>query len=111
MDYAYACSDIVISRSGALTISELCIVGKPVIFVPSPNVVADHQTKNAFYLKSINACEIVDDNCAKKELIKTAFEILGNSEKIKQLKKNIFSLAKPDATKKIVNKLFTIKND
>jgi len=111
MNYAYACSDIVISRSGALTISELCIVGKPVIFVPSPNVVADHQTKNAFYLKSINACEIVDDNSAKKELIKTAFEILGNSEKIQQLKKNIFSLAKPDATKKIVNKLFTLKND
>ncbi len=111
MNYAYACSDIVISRSGALTISELCIVGKPVIFVPSPNVVADHQTKNAFYLKSINACEIVDDNCAKKELIKTAFEILGNSEKTQQLKKNIFSLAKPDATKKIVNKLFTLKND
>lgn len=111
MDYAYSCSDIVISRAGALAISELCVVKKAVIFVPSPNVVADHQTKNALSLKSINACEIVEDSNAVRDLIKTAFNILNDKRRIEKLKKNISSLAKPNATEKIVNKLIEIKND
>ena len=105
MNYAYASSDIIISRAGALAISELCVIGKPVILVPSPNVVEDHQTKNAIYLKSSGACEIIKDQNARKDLIKKSFQLLNDKNKIKKLKKNILLLSKPDATKKIVDKL------
>ena len=105
MNYAYASSDIIISRAGALAISELCVIGKPVILVPSPNVVEDHQTKNAIYLKSSGACEIIKDQNARKDLIKKSFQLLNDKNKIKKLKKNILILSKPDATKKIVDKL------
>ena len=105
MNYAYASSDIIISRAGALAISELCVIGKPVVLVPSPNVVEDHQTKNAEYLKSAGACEIIKDQNARKDLIKKSFQLLNDKNKIKKLKKNILLLSKPDATKKIVDKL------
>ena len=105
MNYAYASSDIIISRAGALAISELCVIGKPVVLVPSPNVVEDHQTKNAMYLKSASACEIIKDQNARKDLIKKSFQLLNDKNKIKKLKKNILLLSKPDATKKIVDKL------
>ena len=105
MNYAYASSDIIISRAGALAISELCVIGKPVVLVPSPNVVEDHQTKNALYLKSAGACEIIKDQNARKDLIKKSFQLLNDKNKIKKLKKNILLLSKPDATKKIVDKL------
>ena len=88
MNYAYASSDIIISRAGALAISELCVIGKPVVLVPSPNVVEDHQTKNALYLKSAGACEIIKDQNARKDLIKKSFQLLNDKNKIKKLKKN-----------------------
>ena len=106
MNYAYASSDIIISRAGALAISELCMVGKPVVLVPSPNVVEDHQTKNALYLKSTGACEVVKDQNARKDLIKKSFQLLNDKNKMSKLKKNISLLSKPNATKKIVDKLF-----
>jgi len=105
MNYAYASSDIIISRAGALAISELCVIGKPVILVPSPNVVEDHQTKNALYLKSAGACEIIKDENARRDLIKKSFKLLNDKNKIKKLKQNISLFSKPNATKKIVDKL------
>ena len=105
MNYAYASSDIIISRAGALAISELCVVGKPAILVPSPNVVADHQTKNALYLKLADACEIIKDESARKNLIKKSFQLLNDKNKMKKLKKNILLFSKPYATKKIVDKI------
>ena len=77
-------SDIIISRAGALAISELCVIGKPVVLVPSPNVVEDHQTKNAIYLKSSGACEIIKDQNARKDLIKKSFQLLNDKIKIKK---------------------------
>ena len=106
INYAYASSDIIISRAGALAISELCVIGKPVVLVPSPNVVEDHQTKNALYLKSTDACEVVKDQNARKDLIKKSFQLLNDKNKMSKLKKNISLLSKPNATKKIVDKLF-----
>ena len=74
MDYAYSVANIIISRAGAGTISELCIVGKPVILVPSPNVAEDHQTKNALKLESKNAAVMVKDNEVKETLVKKVLE-------------------------------------
>lgn len=89
MDLAYKLADVVISRAGAGTISELCLLEKPVILVPSPNVAEDHQTKNAKSLVDKNAALLVKDNATKTKLIQTALEIVVNDEKLKQLSENI----------------------
>ena len=78
MDYAYAAADVVVSRSGAGTVSELCLVGKPVIFVPSPNVAEDHQTKNARALESKGAALLVPDAVCREEGMRRAVELLGD---------------------------------
>ncbi len=101
MDLAYALADVVIGRAGALTISELCLVGKPIILIPSPNVAEDHQTKNALALVEKNAAILVKDTDAKKEMINAAFELLNNSKKKVELSKNIKQLAMPNAAEKI----------
>ena len=105
MDKAYAAADIVISRAGALTISELCIAGKPVIFVPSPNVAEDHQTKNAMALVEKGAAEIIADNEAIEMLVAKTLEILENTDRLAELGKNIKSMALPKATESIANKV------
>lgn len=108
MDLAYAVADVVVSRAGALSISELCLVGRPVIFVPSPNVAEDHQTKNAQALTQKEAALLVKDVEAKEFLVSTALELLKNNEKKGVLAANIKALGRPKATKDIVNELMTL---
>ncbi len=102
MDYAYAAADLIVSRAGAISVSELCLVGKPAIFVPSPHVAEDHQTKNAMALLEKNACILVKDQSAKTELVKTIVQTLNNEELCKKLSSNIKKLGLPNATEQIV---------
>ncbi len=111
MDFAFAVADIVISRAGAGTISELCLVKKPSILVPSPNVAEDHQTKNAMALTDKNAAILVKDIDAEKLLIKEAIKLSKNKEKLFSLSKNISQLAIYDSDKLIVNEIFKLKTD
>jgi UDP-N-acetylglucosamine--N-acetylmuramyl-(pentapeptide) pyrophosphoryl-undecaprenol N-acetylglucosamine transferase len=110
MNYAYACADVVISRAGALSVSELCLAGKPAILVPSPNVAEDHQTKNAMALVNENAAILVRDEEASNSLIKKVLELLRDENKQKELAKNILKLAKPNASKEIVSCLLLMVN-
>jgi UDP-N-acetylglucosamine--N-acetylmuramyl-(pentapeptide) pyrophosphoryl-undecaprenol N-acetylglucosamine transferase len=102
MDFAYAVSDVIISRAGALSVSELCIVGKPVILVPSPNVSEDHQTKNAKSLVDKKAAIHVNDVDSHTKLVELALELVDNERFCKELSTNIKKLAKPNAAKEIV---------
>lgn len=108
MDWAYATATVVISRAGALSVSELCLIGKPVIFVPSPNVAEDHQTKNANAIVSKNAAIMVKDVNANKLLIDQTIELIGNNNKRKILSKNIKALGKPNATNDIVKEIMKL---
>lgn len=101
MDYAYAAADLVISRSGACTVSELCLAGKPVIFVPSPNVAEDHQTKNARALVDKGAAEMVADADAVESCMDTALKLLNNPKKLKSLSVNIEKLAIADSADRV----------
>ncbi|MCK9254726.1 MAG: undecaprenyldiphospho-muramoylpentapeptide beta-N-acetylglucosaminyltransferase [Bacteroidales bacterium] len=92
MEYAFAVADIIISRAGASSISELCVVGKPTILVPSPNVSEDHQTKNALALSTINAAILIKDSEAREKLTKQCLELLKDEEYRKVLAKNIKKL-------------------
>jgi UDP-N-acetylglucosamine--N-acetylmuramyl-(pentapeptide) pyrophosphoryl-undecaprenol N-acetylglucosamine transferase len=104
MDLAYAAANIVISRAGAGTISELCIVGKPAILVPSPNVSEDHQTKNALALTRKNAAILVADENATQLLVPESIELINNEEQAAVLSKNIKALALPNAAITIATK-------
>jgi len=97
MDLAYAAADVIISRAGAGTIAELCVVAKPVILVPSPNVAEDHQTVNARSLKVKDAALIVTDAEAKARLMDTAIELVHNEDRCAELSTNIQQLAIIDA--------------
>lgn len=103
MDLAYKAADLVISRAGASSISELSLLAKPVILVPSPNVSEDHQTKNAMALVNKKAAILVTDNDANNLLIKTALETINDNEKLKSLSENILKLAQPDSANRIVD--------
>lgn len=103
MHLAYAAADLIISRAGAGSISELCVVGKPVILVPSPNVAEDHQTKNALAIVNKHAALMINDSEAVKELIPLAINTLNNAEKCAELSKNIKKLAITDASEKIAD--------
>lgn len=105
MDWAYAAADVVVSRAGALSVSELCLAAKPVVFVPSPNVSEDHQTKNAMALVNQQAALMVSDADAKSKLIPELNLLLGDPQKQAKLTASIALLAKPNATKEIVNEL------
>ena len=105
MDLAYAAADLVISRAGAGTISELCLVGKPSILVPSPNVAEDHQTKNALALVKKDAALMVRDGDINGKLFPLAFEVVRDEIKCKGLEDKIKLLAKPEATKTIVDEV------
>jgi len=102
MDLAYAASDIIISRAGAGTISELCVVGKPVIFIPSPNVAEDHQTKNAKFLEDKEAAILIREKNLNN--FDTKFEeLIKDKDKQQRLSENIKLLALPNATKQIAD--------
>lgn len=102
MDLAYAAAEVVISRAGALSVSELALARQPVIFVPSPNVTEDHQTKNAMALVEKHAARIVADKDARQQLADEALQLLNNKTEQNKLKKNIATLAKPNAATEIV---------
>lgn len=105
MDLAYASSDAVISRSGALAISELCIAGKPAILVPSPNVAEDHQTKNAMALVNEKAAIMIKDREARKKLVDEALKLVYDHQQSDRLSKNISALGRPHAAEEIVNEI------
>ncbi len=105
MDLAYAAADFIISRAGALSVSELCLVGKPVIFIPSPNVSEDHQTKNAMAIAKKNAALVIRENDLEEDFEQLFIELVQDEEKQKQLSENIKKLAKPEATKDIVSQI------
>ncbi|HJG70629.1 MAG TPA: UDP-N-acetylglucosamine--N-acetylmuramyl-(pentapeptide) pyrophosphoryl-undecaprenol N-acetylglucosamine transferase, partial [Bacteroides fragilis] len=97
MAAAYAAADLVISRAGAGSISEFCLLNKPVILVPSPNVAEDHQTKNALALVNKQAAIYVKDAEAENKLLPVALETIANAEKLSELSENIAHLALPDS--------------
>lgn len=105
MDLAYAVADVVISRSGALAVSELCIAKKPCILVPSPNVAEDHQTKNAMALVSKDAALMVRDKDAATILVDEALKLIFDEQRARRLADKIALLAKPEATEDIVNEI------
>jgi len=108
MDLAYAAADIVISRSGASSVSELCAAHKAVIFVPSPNVAEDHQTHNAMALVRKDAAMMVKDGEAVDTLMKTACDLIENKEKITLMECNIAGLALRDAAMTIADEVYRI---
>ncbi|ARN70332.1 MAG: undecaprenyldiphospho-muramoylpentapeptide beta-N-acetylglucosaminyltransferase [Bacteroidota bacterium] len=111
MDLAYAAADFIISRSGAGTISELCIVGKPVIFIPSPHVAEDHQTKNAQAIVQENAAVMIKESDLEQNFMTFWKGLIQDSKKQEILSKNIKKLALPQATSHIVNEIEQLLNE
>ncbi len=105
MDYAYAAADVVISRAGAISVSELCIVGKPVIFIPSPNVAEDHQTKNAMAVVNNNAALLIKEEDLDVDFENKFSQLIASPDKQKELGENIKKLALINATKEIVDEI------
>jgi UDP-N-acetylglucosamine--N-acetylmuramyl-(pentapeptide) pyrophosphoryl-undecaprenol N-acetylglucosamine transferase len=105
MDLAYAVADLVVSRAGAIAISELCLVGKPAILVPSPNVAEDHQTKNAMALVEKTAALLVRDNESHEKLADSIISLAGNNQLREQLSANIRQLSFPDAADHIADEI------
>lgn len=108
MDLAYAAADVIISRAGAGTIAELCVVKKPVILVPSPNVAEDHQTKNALALVQNNAAAFIADRDAEANLVDKALELLNDKATQKTLSDNIGKMAMPDADEVIAKEVMKL---
>lgn len=105
MDYAYSIADLVISRAGASSISELCLLAKPVILVPSPNVAEDHQTQNALALVKNEAAVMVKDADAVNTLIPKALELIKNDSMLEKLSENILKMAESDSAERIANEV------
>ena len=108
MDLAYACSDVIVSRSGASSISEICAARKAAIFVPSPNVAEDHQTHNAMALVDRNAALIVKDSEAEDKLFGTAMDLIHDDDRIREIEKNVAPLARLDAAGTIVDEIYKL---
>lgn len=110
MDYAYSIADLVISRAGASSISELCLLAKPVILVPSPNVAEDHQTKNAMALVKKNAAVMVGDAGAMEKMIPEALKLIRDEEKLASLSRNVFALAEKNSAERIAGEIVKLLN-
>ena len=108
MDLAYACADVLISRAGASSVSEICAAQKAAVFVPSPNVAEDHQTHNAMALVRQDAALIVRDAEAVEKLLPTALELLGDPERIRQISANVAPLARLDAAMTIAQEVYKL---
>lgn len=108
VDLAYAAADIIVSRAGAITISELCVVGKPLILIPSPNVAEDHQTKNAQALSSRNAAVLLPDDRAVEELGKTITDLYDNGRRCQLLSENILKMGTTSAARDIVDEILKL---
>ncbi|MBK8504261.1 MAG: undecaprenyldiphospho-muramoylpentapeptide beta-N-acetylglucosaminyltransferase [Saprospiraceae bacterium] len=110
MDLAYQCADLVICRAGALTVSEICGLGKASILVPSPNVTEDHQTANARAIVDQGAAEMILDDQAVQELIEISLEVIHDQNRLDELARNSLKLAKPNATDEIVREILKLIN-
>lgn len=110
MDLAYAAADVIVSRAGAISVSELCIVGKPVLFIPSPNVAENHQAKNALTVANEGAAYVLDEKDLAKDFSETIMLILESEKVQKNLSENIKKLALPGATVAIVDAMEKIIN-
>ena len=108
MEYAYAAADIVISRAGAMAIAELCVMKKPVLFVPFPYAAEDHQTVNAMSLVNKNAALMVKDSEAKEKLVPMIIELAKDDAKQNELKNNISELAIKNADERIAEEILKI---
>lgn len=108
MGSAYAAADLVISRAGAGSISEFCLLGKPVILVPSPNVAEDHQTKNALALVEKQAALYVKDSEAIENLLKIANYTVNDADQLKSLSHNILKMALPDSAEIIAKEVIKL---
>ncbi|ATA72339.1 undecaprenyldiphospho-muramoylpentapeptide beta-N-acetylglucosaminyltransferase [Capnocytophaga sp. H4358] len=111
MDFAYASADVIISRAGASSVSELCIVGKPVIFIPSPNVAENHQTKNAQAIAKKQGCVLIRESELDAQFETTFSQLILDENQQKNLSENIKKLAQPNATKDIVDIIFKLFKD
>lgn len=111
MDLAFAAADIIVSRAGAGTISELCLVGKPVILVPSPNVAEDHQTKNAMALAERDAAIMLTDETAEKVLVSEAIKLMADRQKREMLSNNIIKMAERDADLRIATEVLKLAGE
>ena len=109
MNLAYAISDLVISRAGALTLSELLVCGMPSILLPLPTATADHQTKNAETIVQAGAAIMINQkNIDNNILGNTILELIKDKDKLSKMRKNALQLAKPNATKNIVKKILEV---
>ena len=108
MENAYSAADLVISRAGAGSISEFCLLEKPVILVPSPNVAEDHQTKNALALVNKHAAIYVKDSEAQEKLLNTAIQTVNNTEKLRELSQNIAQLALKNSADRIADEVLKL---
>ncbi|HZY26601.1 MAG TPA: UDP-N-acetylglucosamine--N-acetylmuramyl-(pentapeptide) pyrophosphoryl-undecaprenol N-acetylglucosamine transferase, partial [Bacteroidales bacterium] len=108
MDYAYAAADIIVSRAGAGTISELCLVGKPAILIPSPNVAEDHQTRNAEALSKRDAAMLIPDIKAVKVLVDEAIKLISDKSRRDKYSENILKMADRDADVRIAEEIFKL---
>jgi len=107
----YATADLVISRAGASSISELCLLGKPAILVPSPNVAEDHQTHNALALVNKDAAVLVRDTDAAEQLIPTALQLINDDKRLAQLHTNVLQLAQRDSAKRIAEEVIKLAKE
>lgn len=110
MDLAYAAADIVVARAGACTVSELCLIGRPTIFVPSPNVAEDHQTKNAMALVGKQAARMIPDRDAVNKVFPVVEELLADPEQLAEMERNILSLGIGDSADRVVNEIIEVIN-
>ena len=108
MDLAYGAADLIVSRSGASSVSEICVVGKPCVFVPSPNVAEDHQTHNAMALVRKGAAEIVKDAEAAEKLMPAAMELIHDPGRLAEIGRNALAMALPDAAALIVDEAYKL---
>jgi UDP-N-acetylglucosamine--N-acetylmuramyl-(pentapeptide) pyrophosphoryl-undecaprenol N-acetylglucosamine transferase len=108
MDLAYSIADLVISRAGASSISELCLLAKPVILIPSPNVAEDHQTQNALALVRKDAAVMIKDADAKAQLMDKALELIQNETELNKLSENIVKLAEKDSADRIAEEILKL---
>mmetsp|Transcript_17252 Transcript_17252/g.40029 ORF Transcript_17252/g.40029 Transcript_17252/m.40029 type:complete len:158 (-) Transcript_17252:271-744(-) len=110
MHFAYAAADVVVSRAGALAVAELCVVQKPVIFVPSPNVTANHQTHNILPLVTKNAARMITDHEASKRLVQAVLQLLRSEAQQRVLTNNMKAWAKPQASASVVQEIMQLAN-
>lgn len=111
MEYAYGIADLVVSRAGAGSISEFCLLGKPVILVPSPNVAEDHQTQNALALVRRDAALYVKDAEAKEQLVELAIKTVKDNDKLQALNRNILEMALPDSAEIIAKEVLRLADE